>query len=180
MRFVVTFVPESDAGPHMAGYGEDRYYVRIGASFLRMQHFQLADMFGRRARPVLVVAAEREAGEPTNIRVRITNTGRGAAQAPFIQLGTDGPFSRNVWGVDGNRGERLPFMYPEADGRWLHAGGLDLVIHPTMSVLVGGVWLGFDPTQGGIRPIPEVCTLRFKAGALGIAPVEGTLGSECR
>lgn len=53
--YVATYVPESDGGPYMARLGEDRYFVRSGGSFLRMEHFQVADMFGRRARPVLKV-----------------------------------------------------------------------------------------------------------------------------
>jgi predicted HTH transcriptional regulator len=45
--YAVTFVPESDSGPHMAKLGEDRYYKRSGSQFLRMEHFEVADMFGR-------------------------------------------------------------------------------------------------------------------------------------
>jgi hypothetical protein len=51
--FAVTLIPESDSGPHMAKLGEDRYYKRSGASFYRMEHFDIADMFGRRQRPSL-------------------------------------------------------------------------------------------------------------------------------
>src|SRR5262249_33289270 len=52
--FAATIVPESDSGPHMAKLGEDRYYKRSGTSFLRMEHFDLEDMFGRRPRPKLL------------------------------------------------------------------------------------------------------------------------------
>ena len=50
---VITLVPESAAGPHMAKLGEDRYYKRSGSSFYKMEHFDLHDMFGRRMRPDL-------------------------------------------------------------------------------------------------------------------------------
>jgi hypothetical protein len=49
--FAATFVPESLSGPHMAKLGDDRYYKRSGASFYRMEHFDLEDMFGRRQKP---------------------------------------------------------------------------------------------------------------------------------
>jgi predicted HTH transcriptional regulator len=51
--FAVTLVPSSDAGPHMAKLGDDRYYKRAGSSFTRMEHHDVADMFGRRQRPTV-------------------------------------------------------------------------------------------------------------------------------
>lgn len=53
--FAATLVPASDAGPHMAKLGEDRYYKRSGSRFAKMEHYEVADMFGRRARPLLHV-----------------------------------------------------------------------------------------------------------------------------
>jgi hypothetical protein len=50
---VLTLVPTSDGGPHMAGLGERRYYKRSGSAFYVMEHFDIADMFGRRRRPEL-------------------------------------------------------------------------------------------------------------------------------
>lgn len=47
--YLVTLVPPSDRGPHMAG--DKHYYKRNGTSFLMMEHFDVADMFGRRQRP---------------------------------------------------------------------------------------------------------------------------------
>ena len=43
--FVITLVPASSRGPHMAKLEEDRYYKRSGDSFYRMEHFDLEDMF---------------------------------------------------------------------------------------------------------------------------------------
>lgn len=45
--FGATFFPASDSGPHMAKLGSDRYFKRSGSQFLRMEHFEIADMFGR-------------------------------------------------------------------------------------------------------------------------------------
>lgn len=172
--FLATLVPPSDSGPHMARLGEDRYYVRSGGSFLKMEHFQVADMFGRRARPILLVEPDTSAARQGEVSLRITNTGRGAARAVFIQLWANAPFFRNTYGVDGSHHEDLPVLRPNKDGSWIHAANADAVLHPTMSLRVGGVWLGFDPFRQGSPSIPEKCVIRFKVGALGVAPSEGS------
>jgi hypothetical protein len=55
---VATFVPETDGGPFMALFGEQRYYKRSGDSFYQMEHFDLEDMFGRRQKPNLEMIIE--------------------------------------------------------------------------------------------------------------------------
>lgn len=90
--FAVTLVPESDSGPHMAKMGEDRYYKRSGDSFYKMEHFDLADMFGRRPKPKLSLNIECSGGG-YNIReselildIMLVNEGRGSAAAPFVEV----------------------------------------------------------------------------------------------
>ncbi len=51
--FAISFIPESDTGPHMAKLGEDRYYKRSGDGFYKMEHYDISDMFSRRRRPRL-------------------------------------------------------------------------------------------------------------------------------
>ena len=92
--FVATLVPESESGPHMAKLGEDRYMFRSADSFRRMEHFQIADMFGRRPQPKLELAFETEFEDNAQrlgeklliIHVKVRNAGRGVAAAPFIAL----------------------------------------------------------------------------------------------
>ena len=69
---------------HMAKLGVDRYYKRSGDSFLKMEHFEVADMFGRRQRPDLQVVV----GQPdvARVMVSIRNNGRGMARAPYLGL----------------------------------------------------------------------------------------------
>ena len=86
--FIKTFVPESVRPPHMAKLGEDRYYTRSGDSFLPMENFQVADMFGRRARPDLrfrarVAGAGKEEGR---VIVAIENSGRALARFPLLEF----------------------------------------------------------------------------------------------
>ena len=82
----ITLVPESVVGPHMAKLGEDRYFKRSGASFYRMEHFDLEDMFGRRARPNLTVRLElRPRPDPDqheDLHFVVANHGRGLAKYP--------------------------------------------------------------------------------------------------
>ncbi|MEM6251320.1 MAG: ATP-binding protein [Cyanobacteria bacterium P01_D01_bin.156] len=94
--YAVTFVPPSDAGPHMAKAGEDRYYKRSGDSFYKMEHFDIEDMFGRRKRPLLSLKANIQPGSITtsgnqkhyrpNITLIIENIGRGSARSIYIAL----------------------------------------------------------------------------------------------
>lgn len=172
-HFLATFVPASDSGPHMAKLGEDRYYVRSGGSFLRMEHFQVADMFGRRPSPVLEVSILKV--EPYSFRLRVANHGRGAARAPFLLFHPPAPFSRNTYGVDGNQNEVLPWVRNHSADGVLHAGGTDFVIHPTMHVDIGGVWLGFQPSPQMLEMASGAQQMRYRAGALGVPPIEGVL-----
>jgi predicted HTH transcriptional regulator len=85
--FAVTFVPENDSGPHMAKMREDRYYKRSGASFYRMEHFDLEDMFGRCKKPKLTLST-RIAGKRPNVAILlgIKNDGRGTAKGSVSSL----------------------------------------------------------------------------------------------
>jgi len=171
--FVASLVPASDSGPHMAKLGEDRYYTRSGGSFVRLEHFQVADMFGRRPAPVLIVEAIQHGN--WNVGLRITNLGRGSARAPFILYEATAPFSRNSYGIDGNGNENLPFIKGHRGIGWLHAGGTDYVIHPTMYVDIGGVSLGLLPSAEQIAKAGQRCVINFKVGALGVEPISGAL-----
>lgn len=170
--FVATFVPASDEGPHMARLGEDRYYARAGGSFVRMEHFQLADMFGRRARPALEVTARCMSPSNGEVRVTITNTGRGAALSLFVELEASSPFQHNKYGINGSGSETLPVVMRRG-ASWMHAAGADFVLHPTMAVDIGGVWLGHRTDRS--PPAPAECRLQYKVGALGVSPRVGEL-----
>jgi hypothetical protein len=146
--FAVTFVPESDSGPHMAKLGEDRYYKRSGPSFYRMEHFDIADMFGRRRRARLRVEA-RVDGKDDRARIILSlyNDGRGSARAPYLAFSCPPPFQSNEYGLDGNghegmhripfRGSHLPLRYGEDE---------NFVIHPLLSHDVASIWLGHVPS----------------------------------
>jgi hypothetical protein len=80
--FAATLVPESQSAPHMAKLSEDRYYKRAGASFYKMEHFDLEDMFGRRQKPNLEMVLEEgpKGDENEDLIVLLLNQGRAVAR----------------------------------------------------------------------------------------------------
>ncbi len=82
--YAVTLIPESGSGPHMAKLGEDRYYKRNGQQFLKMEHFDLEDMFGRRQKPDLKIniSKSRDINPPFHeqMNILVINSGRALAR----------------------------------------------------------------------------------------------------
>jgi hypothetical protein len=79
--FAATLVPESQSGPHMAKLGEDRYYKRSGASFYKMEHFDLEDMFGRRQKAILRLEFKHAiVADVDHLSLLIQNVGRAPAR----------------------------------------------------------------------------------------------------
>ena len=138
--FVATMVPASDSGPHMAKLGENRYYKRSGDSFYAMEHYDIADMFGRRPKPLLVLTHRiLGPGPAAHIVVGLRNDGRGSARAPYLAVSVDLPFHQHWGGLDGNRHEGLPLLVEQSRmGTWRYGGRSDFVVHPgvTHQVLV--------------------------------------------
>jgi hypothetical protein len=145
-----TLVPASEGGPHMAKATLDRYYKRSGDSFLKMEHFDVADMFGRRPKPLLGISyAIPPAAMMGNgvyalrVIVSIENQGRGSAAAPYLAVRVEPPFRVSEYGVDGNRHDGLPRLTSRSyDGvRW--GGTADTVVHPGTFhevFAIGGDW----------------------------------------
>jgi Schlafen, AlbA_2 len=96
-----SLIPSSDSGPHMAKGGEDRYYKRSGSAFYRLEHFDVADMFGRRRRPLLTLRLQKE-GHGASVLVVVKNDGRGIAKAPYLAVDLPQGFRASAHGFDGN------------------------------------------------------------------------------
>jgi Putative DNA-binding domain len=148
--FVLTLVPESDRGPHMAKLGENRYYKRSGDSFYRMEHYDIADMFARRRQPVLEVFWRLTGLYEIHIGLR--NVGRATARAPFFAFECNGPMTRSRWGLDGNGTEGLTWLRAANSGlQWTYGGGMDFALHPGMAHEVACLNLGIpkahEPTE---------------------------------
>lgn len=147
--FVVTYIPESASGPHMAKLGDDRYYKRSGDSFYRLEHFDLEDMFGRRPRPLLQLSTRISgAGLNSKIIIGIKNVGRGSAKAPYIAFDVSPPFKLDRHGLDGNMNEgmkKLPYLDSDLPHRY--GEGSNVVIHPGIVHEVASLHLGLIPKE---------------------------------
>jgi hypothetical protein len=145
--FAVTFVPPSEGGPHMAKLGVDRYMKRSGSQFLKMEHFEVNDMFGRRKRPVLRLGwcstiTTRIGNGDVHFRVvlGIENSGRGSATAPFLSLRIEPPYRLSQYGLDGNQRHGLPRLVSGRNTAEVQFGGMaDVVIHPGILHEVTGI-----------------------------------------
>lgn len=172
--FVITLVPSSDGGPHMAKFQEDRYFKRNGSKFIRMEHFDVADMFGRRRRPCLrvVVRCSRRNGEEVRVLVSLKNSGRGLACAPYLAIALPQPLRWCEFGVDGNCNEGLPRLRHSASGHQLRYGaGLSQVIHPGTDLDVFSLWNGRDASYGAVPGEP--LALRYDVAAEDMPLVSG-------
>lgn len=144
---VVTFIPESDTGPHMANLGEDRYYKRSGDSFYRMEHFDLEDMFGRRKRPKLtLIPTIKGRGRHALVILSISNNGRATAKAPYLAFDVNSPYLFNQYGIDGNMNHGMKRLkYTGADLPYRFGEDSSFVIHPGISHDVTSIHLGLVP-----------------------------------
>lgn len=97
---IKTLIPASDATPHRTIGANGQYYKRSGSSNRSMEHYEIADMFGRRARPLL----DLQVGDPRYHRdyarlgvspfpacavVSLQNSGRGAARYAAVKVELD-------------------------------------------------------------------------------------------
>jgi hypothetical protein len=165
----------------MAGLGEGRYYKRSGDSCYKMEHVDIADMFGRRVRPALDVWLEMAVSHttmssPASISfapiVVLSNRGRGLARFPMLRLNVAAPFSFNQFEL-GSRKTGLPEI-PELEvgDLWrTFAGGADHVIHAGASIPITRLQLSVleDSTE-----LPDL-VLQFQVACEGMGVVSGRI-----
>lgn len=141
--FVVTLIPESSVGPHMAKGGEQRYYKRSGDSFYAMEHFDIADMFGRRKRPELSLVIQMyQKNSGTHhfrwyevlIMLGIQNQGIGSARSPYLSLNILSEHNLAPYGISHERREGLPRLpHGGEDNKIVFGGDANVVIHPSVT-----------------------------------------------
>ena len=169
--YAATLVPESDAGPHMAKMGEDRYYKRSGHRRYRMEHFDIADMFGRRARPKLELTA-RPRSNGNEILFGLKNIGRGIARAPYLAISCRLPFRRSPYGIDGNRNEGIKMLVADNPAPpWRYPASADFVIHPGVTLEIGCL-----TRENNATPLaPEGVLIAYGIACEGMQLLENTL-----
>jgi Putative DNA-binding domain len=132
--FVLVYVPPSDLVPHRSRKDRE-YYRRHGQGFYRMEHFEIAEVFGRRRRPSLSLTWSLPVStrrfnfyneQRVNIVIGMHNAGRGSARYPALRI--YGATPNHMFGLDGSGGVGLPKR--AASQGHLFAGGSDHVIYP--------------------------------------------------
>ena len=177
--FAATYVPASDAGPHMALVGLDRYFKRGPLGFYAMQHFDIADMFGRRQRPILrLELSEPHLGSSGNgqsevrIVVSLINDGRASAVAPFVRVELATPYTVTPVGLASrDQGSVLRLVAEAAHpSAYAFVGTTDFIVHPKMRFQIAAI-------VGTIRDHDRVpgCSVLYMASALDVAPTEESL-----
>ena len=131
-------IPQSMTPPHMAPDG--RYYFRRNFSIWTMEHYQVSDAFGKRARPILIpkvyVKGYDDIEGTFQISMSIINEGFILAKWPFQQLKLVGcehlerdgvSFWEKVIHQTGEDGLREEVIETESPIKVIHAG----MVHPT-------------------------------------------------
>lgn len=190
-EYIKTFVPPSEFPPHMAIQGGlHDYYKRSGDSFYRMEHHDIADLFGTRRGPKLALCATNRSIESTegrierySVAVGLKNHGRGMARFPCLELQVNRPYFVSEYGLDGNRTTGLRKRPVSAERRedrvWLFGGGADDVVH------VGSVLeiTRIEWERGDWRGDAPELHVRYRISALDMSPVEAEariIGEEVR
>lgn len=144
--FVVVYVPPTDGLP-IRSRKHWNFFVRISAGTFPMEYFQLADMFGRRNRPVLslwhqIGSTRMEQGAAFYEReflIGIRNSGRSIARFPSLRFETPPGINLAACGLSGNGDWGLP-LRPTSEGRWVvFGGGADDVVYPGAQLTVARI-----------------------------------------
>ena len=129
---VLVYVPKSDQAPHCS-MKDKKYYQRIGDSFLPMEHYQIADLFGRRHHPLILPNALLRGDINTRGKIELVlglrNDGRAIGRFLYLKISTQAGFRFNQFGVSGNGHFGLP-PFPNPTNYTEYRGGADEVIHP--------------------------------------------------
>jgi hypothetical protein len=171
--FAITLIPASSSGPHMAKAGEDRYYKRSGDSFYKMEHFDLEDMFGRRAQPKLVPVTKTEFSySPKTVFFEIKNEGRGAAKHVCIEF----PWKKGLESSVLNQWTYFPGSW---DAKTQHQSLMfepssTRIIHPGMAIGFWELHLSNPPFQFGETTALE-CTIYCEGCSPTSHVIKGTL-----
>lgn len=134
--FVLVYIPPTEGLP-VRSRKHSNFYMRVSAGTFPMEYFQLADLFGRRQRPVLSLWSKlggfkAESGGAFYERefyLGIMNSGRAIARFPSLRYEVIPGINFAAYGLDGNGHWGLP-LRPTSQGWVLFGGGADDVIHP--------------------------------------------------
>ena len=139
--FVKTYIPASDAAPHMAIMDGKHYYKRSGDSFYPCEHYDIVDMFSRKRSPELevitkilsrrIVNQEKHAYE---VLVSIRNNGKAIAKYPYLAINCNHQYRNSVFGLDSNSNFGLNRVAGNSNFTYNYSGGVEVVIYPGITL----------------------------------------------
>lgn len=176
--FLLVYVPPSDLGPHRSRKDRE-YYRRHGHGFFRMEHFEIAEMFGRRRSPALELFWNPYPSNPCiymgtsqqlaiKVTVGLRNNGRAIAKYPALLMkgvtldsaGLDGCGS---FGLQGK---------PNTSGA-LFAGGMNDVVYPNTELQIATIKHQF-PSAAAAGPWAAL-EFDYEIFAENMPTIKGTL-----
>lgn len=176
---VLTVVPRSDLAPHMAtGPGLHSYYRRVGSDFIVMEHYEVADLFGRRPHPKLEVEiglrityAGLLNNTPfglINLKFVLRNRGNGLMRFPCISI--EPPVGLTP-GMSGGVGSPTLLELAAPANWWKRfAGTADTVVYPSDEVDVLEMRIEVMENQ---RTLPDL-SVTFNATAADCPAIQRT------
>jgi len=187
--FICTYVPASDGGPHMAMLGVNQYKQRRAGRTSAMEHFEVADMFGKRPRPTLALEYRlRVAGiidhkYKMSIIIFVKNTGRGAARDIYAVIRPSHNailFSEGIHGSDGGYGLKHVPQAPDKGGH-IFCGGSSISVpqDSTLDITAYDVYMGGSLQSARPSPVgnTDLSDINFDVSlhAEGASPCRQTL-----
>lgn len=139
--FLIIFVPRSDAFLHRSA-SDREYYRRHGHGFFRMEHYEIAEFYGRRRSPTLTFWWRVKLGGWTGssphrtvlvqVIVGLENVGRAIAKYPALLIRTQRfpLYVPDSYGLDGSGKTGLPERPTSSPNTFLFGGGSDDVVYP--------------------------------------------------
>lgn len=153
---VLIYVPKSDQAPHRS-MKDKEYYQRIGDSFIPMEHYQIADMFGRRHQPRIIpigyLAGDINTPGEIIITLAIENDGKAIGRFLLFKINDASGFNASRFAAGGNYDFCLkPFPSPTSLKHY--QGGADDFIHPGTELLINKFNRHYPRISS--TPIPDV------------------------
>jgi hypothetical protein len=175
--YVKMLVPASDRGPHraqLADIGERQYWKRSCSRFYRMEHFDIADMFGRRRKPDIQLCWHPLQRRDTPgvvdwlLALGLLNDGRGLARFPLLEIELPKGLEVSQYGIDGNGLHGLEWQRLDAQGRrHRFTGSADSAIHPgvehDVTRVVGAQLVARGASGWDMRPEKTIIPYRVAA-----------------
>jgi hypothetical protein len=152
--FVVVYIPASEGFPRRSRK-DWKFYLRIGSGTFPMEYFQIADMFGRGAKPNLNLHLQyRNSGIVSLMGpgkgffhqfwwLGLKNEGRGIAKFPSVRFKYEDHYHVYQGGIDGAGSNGLP-RRPSVEDWTVFRGGVDDVVYPGTTLMVATLQRQFN------------------------------------